>query len=45
MQVLQQPGRGGEEGAAPVLCAEEAGRPGPRLRQAAPRHSAEPAQL
>jgi len=38
VQVLQQPLRGREEGAAAVLCAAEAGRAGPRHRQAAARH-------
>ncbi len=38
VQVLQQPLRGREEGAAPVLCAAEAGRAGPRHRQTATRH-------
>ncbi len=45
MQVLQQPLRGREEGAAPVLRAAEAGRAGPRHRQAAPRHPPDPRHL
>ncbi len=38
VQVLQQSLRGREEGAAAVLSAAEAGRAGPRHRQAATRH-------
>ncbi len=45
MQILQQPLRGREEGAAAILRPEEAGRPGPGHCEAAAGHSPDPCHL